>query len=421
MIRVNRIINIVGGCAFNNVSDKLSGRELKKLLKTLSNIRGRHTELVTVYIPAGYNINEMKNLIANELGTATNIKSRATRKNVLGSLEKVAQKLKTYKETPQNGLAIFCGNTSEKDGVSDISIWTVESEEPINQRLYRCDQRFVLEPLENMVREKEIYGLVTIDSNDATIAFLRGKSISISKKMTSLVPGKTGKGGQSAQRFERVRRGLLLSFKKEVGEVATKTFEQEKDLVGIILGGPGPIKDDFAEGDFLSEALKHKVLGIKDIGYADTSGVKELVERSEDILRETSVVYEKNLLSRFFLNLQKDTGLSTYGIIEVKKALDTGAVDLLIMSEAFEFDFFEIKCKKCSYYESKVIRKDRVPKKCPSCGSDIFLVSKDIFEEFERLCEETGSKMEIVSDDTPEGVSFLRLGGIGAILRYRTS
>lgn len=399
----------------------MSGRELKKLIKTLSAIRGRHTELVTVYVPAGYNINEMKNLIANELGTATNIKSRATRKNVLGSLEKVAQKLKTYRETPPGGLAIFCGNVSEKEGVSDIKLWAVETEEPINQRLYRCDQRFVLEPLESMVREKEIFGLVTIDSSDATIAFLRGKSISVFKKLSSFVPGKTGKGGQSAQRYERVRRGLLLSFEKQVGEVATKAFEQEKDMIGIILGGPGPVKDDFAEGDFLSEALKRKVLGIKDIGYADVSGVKELVERSEDILRETSVVYEKNLLNKFFLNLKTDTGLSIYGIMEVKKALDSGAVGTLIMSEAFEFDYFEIKCKMCSYEESKVVRKDRVPLKCPSCGSKIFVVSKDIFEEFERLCEEKGAKMDIVSDDTPEGVSFLRLGGIGAILRYRIS
>lgn len=374
---------------------------------------------MSVYVPAGYNINEMKNLIANELGTATNIKSRATRKNVLGSLEKVAQKLKSYKETPKNGLAIFCGNVSEKEGVSDIEIWTVEFEEPANQRLYRCDQRFVLEPIESMVREKEIFGLVTIDSVDATVAFLRGKSISVSKKMTSFVPGKTGKGGQSAQRYERVRRGLLLTFEKEVGEVATKAFEQEKDLIGIIIGGPGPIKDDFAEGDFLSEAMKRKILGIKDIGYSDTSGVKELVDRSDDILRETAVIYEKNLLNKFFLNLQKETSLSIYGILEVKKALDTGAVGTLIMSEAFEFDYFEVKCRKCSYEESKVIRKDRLPLKCPDCGSGVIVVSKDIYEEFERLCEAGGAKMEIVSDDTPEGVSFLRLGGIGAILRYR--
>lgn len=406
-----------GACVFN----KVSKRDFKRLIKTLSNIRGRHTELVSLYVPAGYNINEMKNLVANELGTATNIKSRATRKNVLSSLEKVAQKLKSYKETPPNGLVIFCGNTSVKEGVSDIKLWDLEFIEPINQRLYRCDQKFVLEPLMDMIREKEIFGLITIDSVDATIALLKGKSISILKKMSSFVPGKTGKGGQSAQRYERVRKGLLLTFKKEVGEIATKTFESEKDLIGIIIGGPGPIKDDFAEGDFLSEAMKKKILGIKDIGYADPSGVKELVERSDDILKETSIIYEKNLLNRFFVNLKTDTGLSIYGIMEVKTALDLGAVDTLIISEAFEFGHYDIKCKKCTYNESRIERHDKLPSRCPKCNSEIDIESKDIFEEFSNLTELSSSKMEIVSEDTPEGTSFLRLGGIGAILRYRLS
>lgn len=376
---------------------------------------------MSVYVPAGYNINEMKNLIANELGTATNIKSRTTRNNVLSALERVGHKLKQYKETPDNGLIIFSGNISEKDGVTDIALWAIEPDEPINIRLYRCDQKFVVEPLEDVVREKEIFGIIIIDTIEATVAFLRGKTITVAKKVASFVPGKTGKGGQSAQRYERVRKGLLLNFEKDVGEVATKTFEAEKDLVGIIIGGPGPIKDDFAAGDFLSEALKKKIIGIKDVGYADESGLEELVERSADILRETGIIYEKNLLNRFFLNLQKDTGLSIYGIAEVKSALDIGAVDTLIVSESFEFGHYDLKCSKCEYKEPKVIRKDRLPAKCPHCGSGLNIEAKDIFEELNNISDQTGAKMEIVSADTPEGVSFLRLGGIGAILRYRQS
>jgi len=394
---------------------------MKKLIKSLSQFRGRHTELVSVYIPAGYNINEMKNLIAGELGTAVNIKSRTTRNNVLSALERVAQKLKQYKETPDNGLIIFSGNISEREGVTDIALWAIEPDEPINMRLYRCDQKFVVEPLEDVIREKEIFGIIIIDTVEATIAFLRGKTITVAKKVASFVPGKTGKGGQSAQRYERVRKGLLLNFEKEVGEVATKTFEAEKDLVGIIIGGPGPIKDDFAAGDFLSEALKKKIIGIKDVGYADESGLEELVERSADILRETGIIYEKNLLNRFFLNLQKETGLSIYGITEVKSALDIGAVDTLIVSEAFEFGHFDIKCSKCEYKESKVVRKDKLPAKCSQCGSGLNIEEKDIFEELTNISEQTGAKMEVVSADTAEGVSFLRLGGIGAILRYRLS
>ena len=51
-----------------------------KQLKFLSKIRGRHTELVSVYIPAGYEISKVAAQIKDEQGTATNIKSKNTRK-----------------------------------------------------------------------------------------------------------------------------------------------------------------------------------------------------------------------------------------------------------------------------------------------------------------------------------------------------
>ncbi|MCK4968036.1 MAG: peptide chain release factor aRF-1, partial [Candidatus Aenigmarchaeota archaeon] len=246
------------------------------MVKKLSAMRGRHTELVSVYVPAGYNINEMKTLIANEQGTAVNIKSKSTRKNVMTALERVGQKLKIYNQTPKNGLIIFCGNISEREGNPDMRLWEIIPPEPINMRLYRCDQTFITAPLQDITREREIYGMITLDTQDAAIAILRGKKIEVKKHLTSLVPGKTGKGGQSSARFGRVRQGLILTFKKDIGNLATKTFEEEKDLVGIIIGGPGPLKEDFAVGDYLSEAMKKKILGVKDIGYAGVDGLREL-------------------------------------------------------------------------------------------------------------------------------------------------
>jgi len=71
-------------------------------------MRGRHTDLVSIYVPAGYNINEIRNLVFNEAATAENIKSRTTRKNVTTALERAGQKLKNYKVTPENGLIILC-------------------------------------------------------------------------------------------------------------------------------------------------------------------------------------------------------------------------------------------------------------------------------------------------------------------------
>jgi len=55
--------------------------KLKKFIKELEPCKGRHTELVSVYIPAGYDINKINTHLAQEQGTAVNIKSTQTRKN----------------------------------------------------------------------------------------------------------------------------------------------------------------------------------------------------------------------------------------------------------------------------------------------------------------------------------------------------
>lgn len=170
--------------------------KLKKLLKELAEIKGRHTELISLFVPAGFNLNEITNLISNEIALTQNVKSKTVRKNVTGALTKIAQHLKLYRKTPKNGLAVFCGNISENEGVSNIELWVVEPPEPVKVKLYWCDQTFKLEPLEDMLKEKEVYGLFVMDLNDATIAILKGKSLKVMRRMESIVPGKTHKGGQ---------------------------------------------------------------------------------------------------------------------------------------------------------------------------------------------------------------------------------
>ncbi|MCD6591340.1 MAG: peptide chain release factor aRF-1 [Candidatus Aenigmarchaeota archaeon] len=174
---------------------ELAKRRLKDLVEELENIKGRHTELVSVYIPAGYNINKVAEQINMEKSTAQNIKSKTVRKNVLAALEKITQHLKLYKQTPENGLVIFCGNVSEREGVADIELFALEPPEPLNQKLYWCDQKFVLDPLKDMIREKEVYGIIVLDKSEADIGILKGKKIIPVKHMESLVPGKTDKGG----------------------------------------------------------------------------------------------------------------------------------------------------------------------------------------------------------------------------------
>src|SRR3989338_8035242 len=117
--------------------DPRKKQELEDLIELLGSIKGRHTELVTVLVPAGANINLITRQLEGEKSTASNIKSSATRKNVIAALEMIIRELKLIKETPKNGLAIYAGNISEKEGQQDIQIWMYEPPRALNVKLYR--------------------------------------------------------------------------------------------------------------------------------------------------------------------------------------------------------------------------------------------------------------------------------------------
>ena len=359
---------------------KIGKLELEELLEKLEKFKGRHTELITVYIPAGYDVNSVQRQLESEKGTAKNIKLSATRKNVSDALDKMVRYLKTVKKTPANGLAIFAGNVSKIEGQSDLQLWNIEPLMPLKSRLYRCDKDFVLEPLKEMLKVKEVFGLLVMDRKEATIGLLEGKRIEIFHKMTSGIPSKVRAGGQSSQRFHRITEGLTKKFYNRISEQMKKIFFDMKKLKGILVGGPIPTKDEFLDGNYLVTKLREKVIGVKDIGDSNESGLKELVQKSQDILADQEIIHEKKLMERFFETLGEKPYLATLKEEKTKKALEYGAVDILFLSSKFD--------------KSKI-------------------------KEFKDLALNTGSTFEIISSETEEGEQFFNLGGIGSILRFK--
>ncbi|PIW41370.1 MAG: peptide chain release factor 1, partial [Candidatus Aenigmarchaeota archaeon CG15_BIG_FIL_POST_REV_8_21_14_020_37_27] len=391
---------------------------LKKLFKVLEKIRGRHTELISLYIPAGYNVVEIQNMLRSEYALTQNVKSRQTRNNVLNALEKIMNHLKVIGRTPQNGLIVFCGNVSEKEGQADMQIWSVEPPLPLSQKIYWCDQTFILDPLRDMLREKEVYGLIVIDGGGADIGFLKGKKVSLEKHINSMVPGKTAAGGWSQMRYLRIREEAKNDHMKKVAEIADDMFLKEKDLKGVIIGGPGPFKDKFSDGEFLNYQLRKKQLGVVDTSYTGIQGLQEIIQRGEDLIKEASAVKERKLMEEFFSHLQKDDGLSVYGLEEVKKAMNMGAIEMLLISEDYSWVRLKLKCQCGNEIEKDT--KHGMEHKCPNCGAKM-----DVLEErelIEILPEEVGafsSNIQIISSDSSEGEQFKNLGGIGAILRFK--
>jgi peptide chain release factor subunit 1 len=354
--------------------------EVTKFIKELEKHRGRHTELVSVYVPAGYDINKIITHLSQEQGTASNIKSTSTRKNVQDALERMIQHLRLYKQTPQNGLAAFSGNVAEREGQSDVKVWSIEPPVPLNLRLYRCDKQFVLEPMHDMMEIKEVYGLIVMDRRESDVAFLKGKTIILLSKETSNVPGKTRAGGQSAARFMRLREDAAKDFYKKVASQIKDNFFGIKELKGIIVGGPGPTKYELVDNhDYITNELKKKIIGIKDVSYTGSFGLQELVDKSEDILANEAIVEEKRIMTRFFEMLNKEQGKTSYGEGHVIDALKKGAVEILLISEETE--------------DAKI-------------------------EELENLAEEFGTEVQIISTETREGKQLKDIGKIAAILRY---
>jgi len=357
-------------------------------------------------------------MLKQEYALTQNVKSRVTRHNVLDALEKTMNHLRLFKKTPTNGLIIFCGNVSKKEGQSDIKLWSIEPPQPLPQKIYWCDQTFILDPIKDMLREKEVYGLIVLDTSGADIGLLRGKKIVLEKHMDSLVPGKTSKGGWSQQRYQRIREEAKNEHLKKIGEIATKIFKQEKDLKGVLIGGPGPLKDKFREEEYLDYQLREKVIGTVDTSYIGMQGLQEIIQRGESLILEASAVRERKLMEEFFEHLKKDDGLSVYGLDEVKRALDYGAVKTLLISEEFDWVRAKLSCQCGNKLEEDM--KPGTVKKCPKCNSEMKVEEEvELSEVLSEQAKSLGSGVEMISVDTREGAQFKELGGIGGILRFK--
>jgi peptide chain release factor subunit 1 len=282
-----------------------------------------------------------------------------------------------------------------------------------------------------MLREKETYGILLIDASGATVATLQGKRLDIVRQMHSGVSGKTRAGGQSARRYERLRDMQLNEYFTRVGEHANEIFLPIDTLKGIILAGPGPTKYDFEKGDYLNYMLKNKIIDTVDTAYVEEQGVKEVVEKAPEIMRKVRYIEEKQIMQQFLYELGHDTGMITYGEAEVRRALEAGAVRILLISEAVDLLRVTIKCNACGYQEQHTVKNQAlagfeqslVGKPCPKCQApSLAIVEKqDIVDDLAQIAEYSNADVEMISGETEEGQMLKNaFGGIAAILRFKT-
>jgi len=303
----------------------MTNKQLFKIqVDKLSQIKGQGTTLVTLYVSHGKQIINAINHLRGEYIQSQNIKSRSTRHAVLTALQQAITIAKIYKRTPENGIAIFASDTQK---------YAIEPIEPITIDLYRCDNHFHLEPLLEMCKEKENFGIITIDENEATIALIKGATTHILHSYTSGAWGGHKKGGQSSSRFERIREEVIQHYLRRVAEHAIRLYDKEKDKISlVIVGGPSLCKHRFIkETNF--QKLINVPIHFVDIGYTDENGVREAIYRSKEILKNAKITKESKVIEELKSECIKNNSMVEYGYDNIIKATTNGQVKTILVCE----------------------------------------------------------------------------------------
>jgi len=403
---------------------ELQKYEFRRSLEEVRKISGRGTELISLYIPPSRQISDVAAYLRNEYSQSSNIKSASTRKNVQSAISSILARLKGLRMPPENGLVFFVGHRSTSADQTQMVQYVLEPPEPVLTFIYRCDSGFFTEPIEQMLEHKDTYGLIVIDRGEATIGTLHGKRIVPIKNVPSLVPSKHGRGGQSARRFERLIEIAAHEFYKKVADIVNESFLSDKDLKGILVGGPGPTKEYFVKSEYLHYELQEKIIDTFDTGYTDEYGLRELVEKAREALKGIDLMREKDLMQKLFEEIRKpDGGLSIYGEEQVRDALMIGAVEKLLLSEDMRKVKLDLKCPSCGFTKEGTAKDSTEEFKCDKCQTimDVEQVH-DLVGDLHKVADDNNTKVEFISGESDEGELLKKaFGGIAGILRFRVN
>lgn len=359
--------------------------KLKRVIKTLQRLKGDSTSMLTLMVPPHKQLHEVQTMLISEASAASNIKSRVNRHSVEAAIAAASSRLKEYKCTPSSGLAVFCGTCSDDPDVAPSSFALVVEPEtrPVPHFLYRCDNRFHTEVLEGLLDEGEKYGVVVIDGHGALYGLVQGQESTVLHEFEVHLPKKQAKGGQSAMRFERIRREKNQNFVTKASELANKMFLPH-DCKGIILAGMANFKDAFRESKVLDYRLRKLIVASVDVAYSGSVGFQHALAQCREIIGDLGFAKQGALLETLFDTMARSLKPVALGVREVLFALEAGAVEKLYVWNELEL-------------------------KHPS-GEDLL----------DWLVERHRSLIVLVSDKSGPGNQFAKgLGGLAAVLLFQ--
>jgi peptide chain release factor subunit 1 len=401
--------------------------KVKKLVKSLTLARGNGTSMISLVIPPRDQISRIAKMLADEYGTASNIKSRVNRLSVLGAITSTQQRLKLYSRVPPHGLVVYCGTIMTEEGKERRVNIDFEPFKPINTSLYLCDNKFHTEALDELLEDDEKFGFIVMDGNGSLYGTLQGNNREVLHKFSVDLPKKHGRGGQSALRFARLRMEKRHNYVRKVSELAVQMFitTDRPNVSGLVLAGSADFKSELQTSDMFDQRLARIVIKTVDVSYGGEIGFNQAIELSAETLGSVKLVQEKRLLQKYFDEISQDTGKYCFMVNDTLRALELGAVETLVVWDNLDID--RIKFRNNAAGEEKVVHltKEQQTKEQyfddVTCGMELEVIEKlPLVEWLANNYKSFGTTLEFVTNRSQEGSQFCRgFGGIGGILRWR--
>lgn len=388
--------------------------KVKRLIKQLDKTRGSGTSMISLIIRSGDQISTASQLLTEEYGTATNVKSRVNRLSILSAITSAQQRLKLYSRTPPNGLVLFCGEGETPEGKNKKIVIDFEPHKPINTKLYYCGDQFRTDSLSELIHTDETFGFIVMDGNGALYGSITGNNRQVLSQFTVDLPKKHSMGGQSSNRFARLRIEKRHNYLRKVAEMATSKFitNDAVNVAAIVLAGSAEFKNDLLKSDLFDPKLQKAVISIVDVAYGGLNGFQQAIELAKDSFGDVKLIKEKNIIQRFMEEIATSTDKYVYGPTETVAALEQGAVDTLIVWESLDLNIYQVRGEDKEIKTVYAKNPDKIQGEIVSCEQFLEWLT-DNYRKF-------GSALQLVSDRSSEGHQFCSgFGGIGGLLRFR--
>ena len=168
-------------------------------------------------------------------------------------------------------------------------------------------------------------------------------------------------------------------------------------------------------------------LNIVDTQSAGREALKEILDKSAETIKNMCGPEEKKILQRLMTELNKQSGLATYGLDSVLGALKDGGVQIAIVTDSTDIVETVAVCKRCGHSKTKIVNKktqtiqELIESPCEKCnGVSYEIREKDIVDVLEDMASQTDASVEVISSASEEKAELTALGGFAALLRYKS-